>query len=161
MTRRVQWALAPAVRARVSRPAVRRLAGDLRTLLRRVGHPDATVELWVCDDVQMSALHERHFGYAKPTDVLSFPADDGPAFEETGALAPAPGQIVVNADAVARQAGAGGWSAEARSLCIHAVAHLVGHDHGTPSQARAMLRTERRLGRVLRVAVCRPYGGRG
>ena len=167
MLGRVTWAIAPTVRGRVSREHVRRLAHDIRTLLRRAAPPRAGVELWICDDAQMSALHERHFGYPKPTDVLSFPAADEPVLAELDGESPSLGQIVVNADAVARQAGVlgmpgmPGWFGEARSLCIHAVAHLLGHDHATPGDARAMLRAERRLGRALRVGVARPYGGPG
>ncbi len=161
MLGRVSWAIAPTVRGRVSRRHVRRLAEDVRTLLRRTAPPRAGVELWICDDAQMSALHERHFGYPKPTDVLSFPAADEPALADLEDESPSLGQIVVNADAVARQAGALGWAGEARSLCIHAVAHLLGHDHATSAEARAMLRTERRLARALGVGVTRPYGGRG
>jgi probable rRNA maturation factor len=156
MNGRVRCSIDAAVRRRVPRAAQARVVRDVARLVRFVGGAEASVELVLCNDAAMARLHAQHFGDAKPTDVLSFPA--GPAMP--GAPEGDLGQIVVNVDAVARQA-IGGWEAEVRSLCIHSVAHLVGHDHDVPTAARAMLRAERRLGRHLGTAVRRPYGGRG
>ena len=72
----------------------------------------------------MRALNRKYRGKDKPTDVLSFPADDD---AELSGL----GDIVI-ATGVARRQARGGRSfvpAELRVLALHGLLHLLGYDH--------------------------------
>ncbi len=108
----------------------------------------------------MRRLNSRWMGSDRPTDVLSFPAweaDDLPAPGTPTFL----GDVALNMDAVGRQASlqaparwqrlrldsvaAWGVREEATFLLIHAVLHLLGYDHATAEQQRAMAVAERGL----------------
>jgi probable rRNA maturation factor len=169
-------------RAWPSRATVRALARRVRRAARAMGCERAeldALELRIVDDDRMRALKAEHFGVAEATDVLSFPAgdplplhededededtndDDRPPRPPEGAFASL-GEIVINRDAVARQAarpGVEGWLDEATALAIHGVAHLRGHDHDRRDRARRMLACERRGSRAVGLPCTRPYGG--
>jgi probable rRNA maturation factor len=164
VTPRVEIALAgrrlPSTVVRHIARRVRRAAGRLGIGRERL----SSLTIRIVDDRQMSALHQRHMSLAGPTDVLSFPPADLPGPRGTAAVDLAPlGDIVIDWDAVIRQASRGGWTGwtdEAVSLAIHGLVHLLGHDHRTRTEARPMLRIERRASRAAGLpAVVRPYGG--
>lgn len=144
-------------------PAMARtLARRVRRAARAMGCARAeldALELRIVDDEQMREIKLRSFGVAEATDVLSFPAGEPlPGQDPTASL----GEIVINRDAVARQAalpGAAGWLDEATALAIHGVAHLRGHDHDRRDRARRMLACERRGSRAVGLPCARPYGG--
>jgi probable rRNA maturation factor len=146
-----------------SRATVARLARQVRRAARAMGCTRAeldALELRLVDDDRMRTLKAQHFGVAEATDVLSFPAGEpipGQADDTGGSL----GEIVINRDAVARQAtrpGLQGWLDEAIALAIHGVAHLRGHDHDRRARARRMLANERRGSRAVGLPCTRPYG---
>jgi len=141
---------------------VRVLARRIRSAARAmgcVGQQIDGIELRIVDDEEMRGIKAKHFGVAEATDVLSFPAGDAvPGDPESEAHV---GEIVLNRDAVARQAtqqGARAWSDEATSLAIHGVAHLLGHDHHERRAARRMRACEGRGCRAVGLACNRPYG---
>ncbi len=117
--------------------------------------------LRIVDDPAMRELKQRHFGLDEAADVLSFPAGEpipGEEFEDTEEF----GELVLNRDAVARQASAPGWPGwldEATQLTIHGVAHLHGHDHDQRTRARRMLALEQRGCRAVGLPCHRRYGG--
>ena len=160
MSSPVQLVLDDSVRRRIPRAWLGALERSVRRVLRGAAGPRATVELRVCDDTAMAELHASTFGERHPTDVLSFPA--GPARPGPGPSSASLGAIVINWDAVTRQAprrDGTGLLEEAASLCVHSIAHLLGHDHARRSEARRMLAAERRLGRFIGLHLRRPYGG--
>jgi probable rRNA maturation factor len=164
MIRAVQLSIDRVVRRRVSASLRRALQRHVARIVRVMAGPSASVEVRICDDAAMATLHAASLGDPRPTDVLSFPAGP-PLPRPDGAFSETPreslGAIVINWDAVARQARGHDPAAvaeEATSLSVHSVAHLVGHDHATRAQARRMLAVERRLGRRIGLRVTRPYG---
>jgi probable rRNA maturation factor len=152
--------VARAVRSQVPAWIVRRLAERLRHANARLSSRGSRrgFTLRICDDTEIAALHLRHMGLAGPTDVLSFPASAPVPGADDAVL----GDIALSWDAVLRQARApqpDAWLEEATQLAIHGLAHLLGHDHGTRAEARAMLRAERRAARAAGVDTpTRPYG---
>lgn len=155
-----RFQLAPEVRRRIPvavqrawRRAVQRAAHRLSVSGARLN----TLAIRVVADAEMAKLHLKYMGSDKPTDVLSFPAAEVPGESAAGL-----GDLVVDWDAVCRQARDGSLAAqldEAISLCVHGLAHLLGHDHGGRMEARRMLRAERRASRSAGlIALQRPYG---
>jgi probable rRNA maturation factor len=100
-----------------------------------------TLTLVVTSDRRIRALNRAWRGLDKATDVLSFPAGDGPG--------PARhlGDLVISRQTAARQARAEGHSlaTELRVLALHGLLHLLGYDHERDSGR--MARIERRLRR--------------
>lgn len=162
MSVRIQ--VAPDVRAQVPRRALRRMARALRRASARLGiGPRQLSDLGVrvVSDEEIAALRLRHLGLVGPTDVLSFP-DEGIPGEVEDRL----GDLVIAWPVVERQSLArpdtqDRCADEAADLLIHGLVHLLGHDHATRAQGRAMLRLEQRAGRTARVHLGpRPYGAR-
>jgi probable rRNA maturation factor len=149
-------------------PATRRdLARRVRRAARRLGLTPGELDglaIRIVADATIAELHARFLGEPRRTDVLSFAAAQGSeAFARVHPAQEAFGDVVLCWDAVCRQAISSCETArrdEAVSLCVHAVVHLLGCDHGTRVEARRMLRLERR---GLRAAgLCEPsrsYGG--
>jgi probable rRNA maturation factor len=104
-----------------------------------------TVTIVLTGDAAMRRLNRQWRQVDRPTDVLSFPADDeGPRV---------PGQVrhlgdIVIATGVARRQAARirhAYATELKVLALHGLLHLLGHDHET--DAGQMRRVEARLRR--------------
>jgi len=95
----------------------------------------------VVDDAQMRGLNADWRGIRRRTDVLAFP------LETPGEASPLVGQIVISADAAARQARRLGVSlaVEFELLATHGTLHLVGWDDRDPVEAYLMHRRERQI----------------
>jgi probable rRNA maturation factor len=115
--------------ARVVRKAARRWLAELRY---------EEVSLSLISDAEMRVLNRRWRGKNKPTDVLSFPLQEGRRQL---------GDVVISLDTARRQASEGGWTLaiELRRLLAHGLLHCAGHDHESPAESRRMQRAERRL----------------
>jgi probable rRNA maturation factor len=116
---------------------------------------DALDELVIqlCGTRTVSGLNLSFRGVRGSTDVLSFPSE-----EHDGR-----GDLALDWKYVQRQAAGLGRRVEdeAALLIVHGLAHLLGHDHALPGDARRMLRWERRALRAIGVPDApRPYGGR-
>jgi probable rRNA maturation factor len=94
-----------------------------------------TVTVAIVPDARVRLLNRQFRRKDRPTDVLSFPA------EERGRL----GDIVIAAGIARRQAQAAGHSrgTELRVLALHGLLHLLGYDH--ERDAGRMARVEARL----------------
>ena len=102
-----------------------------------------------------AALNQRYRGKTGPTNVLSFPFEP-PA----GVELPWLGDLVVCAPVVAEEARAQGKAEAAHwaHLVVHGILHLLGHDHRTEAEARAMEQTEVEV--LRRLGIDDPYGDR-
>ena len=101
-------------------------------------------------DERIREMNREWRGKDRPTDVLSFPQLE-PGSTPEGPL----GDVVLNVDAIPRQAAEHGLdpAEELRFLLIHALLHLLGHDHHDTDARAAMEAEEQRLWEAL--------GGRG
>jgi probable rRNA maturation factor len=109
--------------------------------LSAVGRPAGVVEVRVVDDAEMRRLNAEWRGVRRRTDVLAFP------LETPGAPGALVGQIVISADAAARQARRLGVppAVEFDLLATHGTLHLVGWDDRDPVEADLMHRRERQI----------------
>lgn len=132
---------------------------DLRRFLqqaRRAAGLRGKYSVCLTTDEEVRALNAQFRGMDKPTDVLSFPAEDGeedfPSPEPGAAPGAYLGDIVISLDTAARQAAALGHDLdqEVRILIVHGLLHLAGYDHetdhGEMRELEGQLRT--RLGLV-------------
>jgi probable rRNA maturation factor len=106
------------------------------------------------DDAAVACLNRRFRSLDKPTNVLSFPAAAGPWGGRRFL-----GDIVLAAGVVAAEAHDQGrkLSGHVSHLVVHAVLHLLGHDHHKPAEARKMEQMEIRALAMLGIAD--PYRG--
>jgi probable rRNA maturation factor len=119
-----------------------------------------------CDDARIMALNQDFRGKAKPTNVLSWPAEDRAAAEgEVPELpeAGAPddpehlGDIAISYDTCAAEAAAAGkpLAEHVSHLVIHGFLHLLGYDHVIDADATVMEATEVRI--LARLGLSDPY----
>ena len=111
------------------------------------GEEGAEVSILLCDDARIAELNRTYADEDHATDVLSFSQREGWGAPGGELL----GDIVVSVETAARQAparpgaAAAALEAELLHLCVHGLAHLVGLDHDTPAQVRAMWAREAEL----------------
>lgn len=135
------------VEARAPRGLGARLAAarrDARAALAALGLGPCELSLALVDDEEMRALNRDWRGKDRTTDVLAFPQSE-PGEESPGGLL---GDVVVSVPTAERQAAARGHAVEEeiRTLLVHGILHLLGHDHErSPADARRMFRLQREV----------------
>lgn len=119
------------------------------------------VGLLAADDARIAALNGEFRGKAAPTNVLSWPAFAGPVPEEPPGL---PGEgplfigdVALGYETCAREAEEAGipLAQHAAHLVVHAVLHLLGHDHAEDGEADAMEALEAKA--LASMGVANPY----
>lgn len=98
------------------RPWLERLVAELA--------PGASFTARLTSDRELRRLNRTYRGKDAPTDVLSFPGEEGPEGRHLG-------DVVIAVPVARRQAEAAGHPAarELRVLLLHGVLHCLGHDH--------------------------------
>lgn len=123
----------------------------IRAALAAVPLPEgidgAQVSVLLAENSAIAALNHDFRGRDKPTNVLSFPA------EEEGYL----GDIMIAPDVVRQEAEQQGkdFAHHLAHLAVHGLLHLLGYDHGTDAQAHEMERLEIEI--LGRIAIANPY----
>lgn len=145
----------PAV-VRTSRPLVL-LAGvtavEVRRraekMLARLNLGPRELSVLLTDDRRIHRLNRDYRSKDRPTDVLAFAMDEGDGRGADELL----GDVVISLETAARQAAERGREPldEVTHLLAHGLLHLVGYDHQTDAEHRAM----ERMARVMR-AVASP-----
>jgi probable rRNA maturation factor len=116
---------------------------DLVNFLKgELGIAEATaVDVTFVDEEVMAELHMRYMGLPGPTDVLSFPATDvahGPVDPQGLHDEPTLGDIVICPAFVAHNAQSQPTQMNINACVIHAMLHLIGHDHQAEGAAKFM-----------------------
>ncbi len=142
------------VRARVHPQTLRRRGTRLLTMM---GVEGAELSVLLTDDAEIRTLNAQWRGKDLPTDVLSFPQEDGP---RPPGVPRTLGDVVISLETAERQrlrgalprlrdtlGGDPGWSLadEVTFLLLHGVLHLLGHDHVEPDETAAMEALEAEL----------------
>ncbi|WP_394698347.1 rRNA maturation RNase YbeY [uncultured Desulfobacter sp.] len=97
-------------------------------ILNALGCNNHEISIVVTDDVQVRDLNRSYRGKDTPTNVLSFPMQEGEFSDITPGLL---GDVVISLDTARAEAQAGGISTDERmsQLLIHGILHLIGFDH--------------------------------
>jgi len=111
----------------------------------------AELSVLLTNDAQIHALNLQHREKDKPTDVLSFPLDEGGGADGAVSGTRVLGDVVISLDTAARQARGRKRELlpEVRFLLAHGLLHLLGYDHGDPVEKREMDAMTRRLVRAV------------
>jgi probable rRNA maturation factor len=131
-------------------PAVDRrlLRSRAARALQALSHTRSELSIALVDDDAIADLNSRYRGDSRATDVLAFSLVEGEYADRGGNLL---GDVVISVETAARQARRAhrGLDAEIARLLIHGMLHLLGYDHATDDDARAMRAEERRLRRAI------------
>jgi probable rRNA maturation factor len=113
--------------------------------MRGLAASEACVAL--CNDANVRTLNAGYRGKDKPTNVLSFPAPDGPVPQPVKFL----GDIVLARETVVHEAAERDipFADHLRHLTVHGLLHLLGFDHETDTEAAEMESLETEILRTL------------
>ncbi len=128
-----------------------RLTAAAERALRRAKAPRrAALTILLTDDAQLRALNRDFRGKDRPTNVLSFPASANDAHYL--------GDIALAYDVTLEEARGGGkrFIDHAMHLVVHGTLHLLGFDHASERQARAMEPLEAAI--LAEFGIADPYG---
>ncbi|MDH7514453.1 MAG: rRNA maturation RNase YbeY [Bacteroidota bacterium] len=111
------------------------LISACRTVLRGEKKTRARVDIIVVDDAFIAALHRRFFNEDGPTDVMTFPLEEGGRIEA---------EVYISIDTARVQAREYGVSIreEMTRLVVHGTLHACGYDDRTEPSRRAMKQKE-------------------
>ena len=115
---------------------------------------DGELAIVLTDDSAIRALNRDWRGKDKPTNVLSFPAQEACADGRAPRML---GDIVIAYETAAREAEVEGKPLmhHVAHLAVHGFLHLVGYDHAASEEADAMERLEVAI--LARLGVPDPY----
>jgi len=123
-------------------PTLRPLAHQLLDLVSRLPEcadfsPFLELSIVLTDDPQIQDLNLRWRSLDKPTDVLSFPLEEGACL----------GDVVISVETARRRVDAPHWLLEDELLflLVHGVLHLLGYDHMEDADRTRMETTEQAL----------------
>ena len=128
---------------RLTTPKLKKI---VQTICAGLGFETLELSVVITDDETIHSLNQQWRNKDKPTDVLSFPLEEGTV--DPRAFRGHLGDVVISAETAARQAHhyEHGFEAELRRLLVHGILHLVGHDHiHGGRQAAKMKKEEERL----------------
>lgn len=113
-----------------------RLVSTAETILSDQGISTGEVSIALVDSARMQQLNRQYLDHDYPTDVLSFPLEQGEPFS---------GEVVLCTDVAAEAATRYGWQFDDELLLylIHGVLHLVGFNDKTESERVEMRDRER------------------
>jgi len=95
-----------------------------------LGRPDAELSILVVDDGEIAEINRQYLGRTGPTNVISFPMNEGGFDDINPDLL---GDVVISVDTAQREAADAGIGITDRfdDLLIHGILHLLGYDHET------------------------------
>jgi len=114
-------------------------------ILKDSGCQKAELSILLLDDEKIKELNKAYLKRNRPTDVISFPQNDGVRAHADSQLL---GDVVISLETARRQARRSGKSLreEFAFLLIHGMLHLLGYDHEGPlRKAREMASREKEL----------------
>ncbi|MCF8495271.1 MAG: rRNA maturation RNase YbeY [Alphaproteobacteria bacterium] len=106
-----------------------------------------SISIVLADDALVRSLNKQYRHKDKPTNVLSFPQDDGESL----------GDVILAYETVAREAGEQekSFHDHALHLAVHGTLHLLGFDHQTEEDAGAMESLEIKI--LAKLGIKNPY----
>ena len=107
-------------------------------VLNALDCPDSELSIVITDDPQIEILNRTYLNHEGPTNVISFPMQEGEFSDVTPGLL---GDVVISADTARREADLGNMDFLERvdQLMIHGILHLLGYDHvNDPIEAEVM-----------------------
>lgn len=129
----------------------RKIRAKVTKLLKLLDCASMEISITFVNDEAMQLLNKHYLSKDRPTNVMSFPLQEG---EFSGINPDMLGDIVISVDTALRDAAGGNlrFDEEIIFLIIHGMLHLTGYNHENTSlaNARKMKKKERELFQLLR-----------
>lgn len=114
-----------------------------------MGKPDAELSILVVSDDEIAEMNRQYLQRQGPTNVISFPMNEGEFNDINPELL---GDVVISVDTAEREAKEAGIDIIERfnDLLIHGILHLLGYDHETgDADAERMAEKSKYLKKIL------------
>ncbi|MBP9111225.1 MAG: rRNA maturation RNase YbeY [Polyangiaceae bacterium] len=113
-------------------------------MLTHLKEGQSEVSILLCDDPTIHSLNRDYRKKDKPTDVLAFAMREGKFAQHAGNML---GDVIISLETAARQANERkiGLLDEVTMLLAHGLLHLLGWDHQTDKEERAMTKKTNQL----------------
>ncbi|MDL2275554.1 rRNA maturation RNase YbeY [Desulfosarcina sp. OttesenSCG-928-G10] len=107
-------------------------------ILTALDLPDAQLSILIVSDEEIAGLNQTYLNHEGPTNVISFPMQEGPFADITPDLL---GDVVISADTAFNEAKDAEMDFMERfmALLIHGILHLVGYDHVHSEEEAAVM----------------------
>jgi len=104
---------------------------------------EAEISVVFVSDKRIHQLNRDYRFVDRPTDVLSFAAQEGEGPHIPGLL----GDVVISTETAKRQSAEYGatFEEELARLLVHGILHLLGHDHHEQAETRRMRSLEKKM----------------
>ncbi len=121
--------------------STRTLRKKTELILNALDCNDHEISIVIMDDTQIRELNHSFRGIDRPTNVLSFPMQEGEFSDITPGLL---GDVVISAQTADKEAAAAGITLDERmsQLLIHGILHLLGFDHEAGETAARKMETK-------------------
>ncbi|MBW6511759.1 MAG: rRNA maturation RNase YbeY [Desulfuromonadaceae bacterium] len=121
-----------------------------RKILNALACPDAELSIIIVSDDAIHALNKAYLQRDRPTNVISFPMQEG---DGVGVHPTLLGDVAISVDTATRDALEAGIDPlrELIFLLLHGILHLLGYDHerGDECEARIMEAKEQEIFRLI------------
>jgi probable rRNA maturation factor len=99
--------------------------------------PDGELSIVIADDAQIQELNRDYLNRDRPTNVISFPMQEGPF---SGISAHVLGDVVISVETARSESKSADmtWRRRFDELLIHGILHLLGYDHENEQEALQM-----------------------
>lgn len=137
------------------RVSAEQLARIVEIVLDQEAQPEhAEVTLVITGNERIRELNRSFRDADEPTDVLSFPSNEGPQFVTPQELAPYLGDVIVSYPIAVEQAQEQGHPVEKEMalLIVHGCLHLLGYDHATEEDQQRMWARQDEILRLLTIS---------
>jgi probable rRNA maturation factor len=111
-------------------------------ILKMLGKKDGELSLVLCDDRYIRRLNKQYLGKDRPTNVISFPQQEGECIAGNHL-----GDIVISVQKASAEADKSGIAFEERllQLVVHGICHLCGYNHEDVSSDKALQMEKKEL----------------
>jgi probable rRNA maturation factor len=93
-----------------------------------LGSPESELSIVVVGDVEIASLNSEYLNHEGPTNVISFPMQEG---DFSGVNPGVLGDVVISIDTAEKESKTAGIDTEERfeELLVHGILHLFSYDH--------------------------------
>jgi len=144
----VGWLIRGRARSVVTRTMRDEVVRRLRAGLAELDRKGSIVTVVFTDDDEIRQLNSQFRKMHKATDVLSFHLQELQGEGDPAGKGINLGDIIISVETARRRAPGKRLGSELQRLAVHGFAHLFGHDHKRPAQAKKMFALERKLRRL-------------
>lgn len=120
-----------------------RIRKKAQAILDALDSPESELSIVIVNDAEIAALNQEYLHHQGPTNVISFPMQEG---DFSGVNPGLLGDVVISIDTAENESQEAGIDIEERfdELLVHGILHLFGYDHVTDREKETIMEEKSR-----------------